>query len=224
MRFLVFTRSVACAALLLSNVFAQETATPAATSTAEGRSVRISFLPPPLEGTISLGIYDAKGKLVRVLHREAELDAFDVGSDALHTKWDGKNDAGKNVPAGKYSARGFVVGDLEVEEVADTVDPNAIPATTKIKVRLVENVLTPGDRPSLELAAGFDEDAGFLETADGLPLYTVDELPAIVRVALAQRADKSLDFFEDDGDSIAQLHVTGLEKMMAFDCGGFELK
>ena len=63
--------------------------------------MRISFLPPPLDGTISLGIYDAKGKLVRVLHREADINEFNIGTDALSTTWDGKDDAGENVPAGK---------------------------------------------------------------------------------------------------------------------------
>src|SRR5213593_2271905 len=42
-------------------------------SAALPRRVRISFLPPPLEGTISLGIYDGNGTLVRVLHQQAEL-------------------------------------------------------------------------------------------------------------------------------------------------------
>ena len=46
---------------------------------APARNVRISFLPPPLDGTISLGIYDAKGKLVRVLLREADINEFTIG-------------------------------------------------------------------------------------------------------------------------------------------------
>src|SRR2546430_16440720 len=32
-------------------------------SASPARSARISFVPPPLEGTISLGIFDANGKL-----------------------------------------------------------------------------------------------------------------------------------------------------------------
>jgi hypothetical protein len=79
------------------------------------RNVRLSFVPPPLEGTISLGIYDANGKLVRVLHREAGLESFEIGADALNTIWDGTNDAGEPLPAGRYSARGFAVGDVEAE-------------------------------------------------------------------------------------------------------------
>src|SRR6187401_2350802 len=94
---------------------AQDSVTP--TPSPPKRSVRISFVPPPLDGTISLGIYDAKGKLVRVLFREADINEFTIGHDALSTTWDGKDDAGENVPAGKYSAHGFVVGDLKIEGV-----------------------------------------------------------------------------------------------------------
>src|SRR6266404_8714275 len=93
----------------------QEAMTP--TPSPSKRSVRISFLPPPLDGTISLGIYDAKGKLVRTLYREADINEFNIGTDALSTTWNGKDDAGENVPAGKYSAHGFVVGDLGIEGV-----------------------------------------------------------------------------------------------------------
>jgi len=78
-------------------------------------SVRIEFAPPPMEGTISLGIYDANGKLVRVLHREAPLSDFKVGVNGLITSWDGKDGAGAQAPAGKYSSRGFMMGEPSVE-------------------------------------------------------------------------------------------------------------
>jgi len=103
---------------LALTAWGQESPTPEPTATPPpGRNVRISFLPPPLDGTISLGIYDAKGKLVRVLHREADINEFNIGTDALSTTWDGKDDAGGNVPAGRYNAHGFVVGDLKIEGV-----------------------------------------------------------------------------------------------------------
>ena len=101
------------AALFLAACSATIAQDPSATPTATTalRSLRISFLPPPLEGTISLGIYDLSGKLVRVLHREQSIDEFEAGDDALRTKWDGKSDVGEDLPAGKYHARGFVVGE-----------------------------------------------------------------------------------------------------------------
>ena len=103
---------------LLRSLSAEESPSPTPSSSAPAsRNIRISFVPPPLDGTISLGVYDAKGKLVRVLFREADINEFTIGSDALSTTWDGKDDAGENVLPGKYSAHGFVVGDLKIEGV-----------------------------------------------------------------------------------------------------------
>ncbi len=89
-------------------------ASPAA---APARTVPLRFALPPLEGTISLGIYDAAGKLIRVLHREDEIAEFTAGHDALETTWDGEDDDGHPLPNGKYSARGYVVGDLKIEGI-----------------------------------------------------------------------------------------------------------
>jgi hypothetical protein len=80
-------------------------------SPSPARSIRISFVPPPMEGAISLGIYDQSGKLVRVLHQNAQLNDFTIGPDALVTRWDGKDDAGKDLPAGEYHARGYLIGE-----------------------------------------------------------------------------------------------------------------
>lgn len=107
---------VAALVSIAVGVVAQQSPAPEP-SAAAGKKVRISFLPPPLEGTLSLGIYDAKGRLVRVLHREAEVDDFEIGNDALSTTWDGKDDTGATLPAGKYHARGYAVGEIGVEGV-----------------------------------------------------------------------------------------------------------
>src|SRR4051794_18280705 len=83
------------------------TSTPTASTSpapAPTRNVRISFVPPPLDGNISLGIYDLTGKLVRVLHQQVPLEVFTIGADALQTKWDGKDDDGVDLPSGKYHA------------------------------------------------------------------------------------------------------------------------
>jgi hypothetical protein len=106
---------ILCTLLVIGPLAAQESPSPS--PSVPERNIRISFVPPPLDGTISLGVYDAKGKLVRVLFREADINEFNIGSDALSTSWDGKDDAGENVPPGKYSAHGFVVGDLKIEGV-----------------------------------------------------------------------------------------------------------
>jgi hypothetical protein len=381
------------AAWLVNNAVGQETPTPSATSTPAARSIRISFVPPPLDGTISLGIYDSRGKLVRVLFREADINEFNIGSDSLSTTWDGKDDDGEPVPPGKYSAHGFVVGDLKVEgigfffndwitsaegprfsrirslamrdenlllavdlvppgvghvlyDVADksvTVKdtdletnndgsagapgrdgtrwiieagevkqlaangdvlrrlpvvpeqpkPKAItasqkenriylleenekgqrvraltlaatkgsgadqaisewkvdfeksivthknfsiaggkPVTTpadenipdKVKVKLLANPLLNDDRVTVEIMIGLDADGSFIKAADGLPLCTISETQNLSRALLASHGANALDIFQDDGAVVEQFRITGVDEMMSFDCGGFELK
>ena len=208
--------------LVLAFACAAPAQTPSPSSTPAAQNVRISFLPPPLEGTISVGVYDAGGKLVRILHREAAVSDFEIGADALHTQWAGKEESGEPLPPGKYHARGYMVGDLQVEELPAANGP--VPVATAITVKLMANPLVGAKRPSVALAAGFDEDGTFLQTVDGLPLFTVDELSGVFSVAISQRSDKSLDFFQTDGDTVDHLHITGVEKMMAFDAGEFDLK
>ena len=85
-------------------------------SPSPARSVRISFIPPPMDGAISVGIYDQAGKIVRVLHQNAQLNDFAIGADALVTRWDGKDDGNQDSPSGRYHARGYVVGPLKRED------------------------------------------------------------------------------------------------------------
>jgi hypothetical protein len=397
-------------ALLVGQVSAQESPAPGSTpaATPAPRNIRINFVPPPLDGTISLGVYDAKGKLVRVLFREADINEFTIGSDALSTTWDGKDDAGENVPPGKYSAHGFVVGDLKIEGVgfffndwisspeaprfsrirslalrdenlslavdlvpaaaghvlydlaektvklkdtdtdstpsatpagdtdaiataagrdgsrwviertekgSSTVEvkqfsskgeflrrlpispnepsPKAIAASTtedriylleedgsrqrvralslaatktegtehavsewkvefeksivahkefsvvdgkpvavpaggslpeKVKLKLQANPLLNDDRVTVEMMVGFDADGSFLKAADGLPLCTISETQELRRALLCLHGSDAFDVFQDDGAVVEQFRVTGVEQMMSFDCGGFELK
>ena len=100
------------------------------------------FLPPPMDGTFSLGIYDAKGKLVRTLHREAKPDEFSVALNGFITHWNGKDDNGAQMPAGKYFARGFCVGEPRVKREAflcnDFVTDEKSPHVWRLRA------LTPG--------------------------------------------------------------------------------
>ncbi|MEI8234217.1 MAG: hypothetical protein WCH57_05975 [Verrucomicrobiota bacterium] len=89
----------------------------AAWAAAGADPIKIVFLPPPMEGNLSLGVYDTAGTLVRVLHREAEWSEFTAGDDGLATQWDGKDDRGAACPSGTYRVRGVAVGDLGVEGV-----------------------------------------------------------------------------------------------------------
>jgi hypothetical protein len=91
-------------------------------------------------------------------------------------------------------------------------------------VKLVPNPLENNERPIVELGVGFDDENAFLKAADGLPLVTIAPAGDTKRAWLTQRNDKSLDAFLDNGTSVRQFHLSGVSKMMAFDCGEFELK
>lgn len=90
---------------------------------------QLMFLPPPAEGVISLGVYDADGKLVRVLKRAAEIDSFKSGLNGLFIDWDGKDSKGNPTAPGKYSARGILVAEVNVSGEAyhlnDWIDPSS---------------------------------------------------------------------------------------------------
>jgi hypothetical protein len=189
------------------------------------RTVRISFVPPPMEGTISLGIYDKNGKLVRALHQEAKLNEFAIGADALVTQWDGKNDDEEDLPAGKYRARGYLVGPLKVEDLGQS-SGSAIEndGARNVKVRLVPNPLRNDRRSIVDIGIGFDSDGSYLKTSDDLPLVTVSEMPNLIRAGITKKGENAVDIWQNDGTTVRQFHVSNVDKMMAFDCGDLELK
>ena len=190
------------------------------------RSVRISFVPPPLEGKISLGVYDQSGRLVRVLHQEAEFDQFTIGADALATKWDGKDDDEHDLPAGKYSARGFLVAPMKIEKISEANEGVFIDSAPPVRIKLMSNPLENNERPTIDLTAGYDDDSAYIQTTDGLPLVTVTKTSNSLDVAVVLDLDrnKSPRMLIRDSATVREFRITGLSKMMAFDCGNFELK
>jgi hypothetical protein len=139
----------------LTTALAQESPSPSASpspalTTNPARNVLIRFALPPLAGTISLGIFDRDGKLVRVLHREDQIADFTQGHDAPETSWDGTDDEGNPLPVGKYHARGYLVGDaVKVEGMAyffnDWVTDDRSPHVRSLgQLRLESGVLEIG--------------------------------------------------------------------------------
>jgi hypothetical protein len=212
--------------LAISFLRAQETSPSPSPSTTPTRSVRISFAPPPLEGKISLGVYNEWGQLVRVLHQEAEFDEFTIGADALSTKWDGKDDYDYDLPAGKYSARGFLVAPMKIEQISQTNEVVFIDPAPPVRIKLVANPLENNERPTVDLVAGFDDDSAYIQTVDGLPLVTVAKVSKNPDLAVVLDVDrtKSPRMLVRNADTVREFRITGLSKMMAFDCGQFELK
>jgi hypothetical protein len=200
-----------------------EQTSPPSPSASAARSVALRFVPPPMEGTISLGIFDSNDKLVRVLHREAKIDNFTIDENALKTTWDGKNDAGEDLPPGKYRARGYMSAKLKVEDVGKVESPPAA-ASDHVSVKLVTNPLVSDTRSAVDLAVGFDGKGSFLKTMDGLPLATVNETPNLARVSIEKDGGKATNIWQDDGSKVEHFRVSNIDKMMAFDCGFFELR
>ena len=162
---------------------------------------------------------------MRVLHRGARIDDFKIDESSLTTSWDGKNDAGDDLPVGKYHARGFLVGDLKSEEIAPNSGSPAVEAgSDHISVKLVTNPLLADARSVVDIGVGFDSDGSFLRTMDDLPLFTVSAMPNLTRVAIARAGDKSARVWQDDGKNTKECRVSNIDKMMAFDCGDIELK
>ena len=98
------------AAVAAATVRAEDPVTEAPVS----RGPEVRFVPPGASGTVSLGLYDASGRLVRVLCDEWTFNRFRIGLNGLSTGWDGLDNQGRPVPSGTYAARGFVVGNVEV--------------------------------------------------------------------------------------------------------------
>jgi hypothetical protein len=177
-----------------------------------------------MDGTISIGIYDQAGKIVRVLHQNAQLNDFAIGADALATRWDGKDDGHQDLPSGRYHARGYLIGPLKREDLGETSPPSTESETNVVKVRLVRNPLRKDKKPNVELAIGFNSEGSYLKTGDGLPLFKVSEVSNVTRAGIAAKSDNAVDIWQDNGTSVHLFRVSNVDQMMAFDCGEFELK
>jgi hypothetical protein len=177
-----------------------------------------------MDGTISLGIYDPAGKMVRILHQNAQLNDFAIGADAIVTRWDGRDDNAQDLPAGKYHARGYLVGPLKREDLGETSPPPKEIEANTARVRLVRNPLRKDKRPVVELGIGFNSDGSYLKTSDGLPLFKISETPNVTRAGIATKSENAVNIWQDDGTTVHQFRVSNVDQMMAFDCGDFELK
>jgi len=177
-----------------------------------------------MDGTISLGVCDQTGKMVRVLHQNAQLNDFAIGADALVTRWDGRDDNAQDLPGGKYHARGYLVGPLKREDLGETSRSPTEMEANVVKVRLVRNPLRKDKRPVVELGIGFNSEGSYLKTSDGLPLFKISETPNVTRAGIATKNENAVNIWQDDGTTVHQFHVLNVDQMMAFDCGEFELK
>lgn len=141
---------------------------------------QLMFIPPPVEGVISLGVYDAHGKLVRVLKQAAEIDSFKSGLNGLFVDWDGTDADGKAVPGGKYFARGVLIGDVTVSGVAyhlnDWVDD-----AQNLRVKTISSPVLLGGRSLAVLADTGRQEILIMDAASLKPQRFAAD-PGIIRL------------------------------------------
>jgi hypothetical protein len=170
---------------------------------------QLMFIPPPIEGLISLGVYDGHGKLVRVLKQAAEVDSFKSGLNGLFVDWDGTDGTGKILPSGKYSARGVLIGDVTISGSAyhlnDWVDDSqnlrvkTVNSPALLDGRLLAVIADTG-RSEILVVNGtsgksqrFSVDPGILRLkSDGLSLLAVYP-DHVASIAVADGANTQLD-------------------------------
>ncbi len=171
--------------VLLGSVQAQDGAV-----ATKGGGIKVGFVPPPVEGTFSLGVYDKSGKLLRTLRADADASEFTVALNGFVVVWDGKDDSGKVVPAGRYRLLGVAVGDIDLSGEAyhgnDWMLSDDAPRLVGFR-RL--QVLTEGGNEVLELFADDLDHAGWtvryvLENSvnDAVPVFEKAKEPTVGEV------------------------------------------
>ena len=98
----------------------------------------------PGQGLITLGVFNKAGKLVRILHAMDDEEAFRIGLNGYITQWDGLDDAGQKVPAGRYFLRGYLIGGLTVEGEAFHFNDWVSSAESPMPRRIEDFVMLPG--------------------------------------------------------------------------------
>jgi hypothetical protein len=110
---------------------------------------QLIFVPPPVEGAISLGVYDSKGRLVRILKKGASVDSFKAGLNGLFIDWDKNDSQGKPVPHGKYFAKGVLIGDVKIAGVAFHLNDWIVDANSPRSRKILSAALLAEARPAL---------------------------------------------------------------------------
>ena len=64
--------------------------------------ISVELAPPPLEGTVSIGVFDSAGKCIRVLAKGVDQESIPSALNGFQIIWDGKNEAGGIAVNGDY--------------------------------------------------------------------------------------------------------------------------
>jgi hypothetical protein len=142
--------------------------------------ITFQFLPPPIDDArYSIGVFDAKGKLVRRLQEGALESSFPAALNGLVVRWNAKDDAGRRAPNGHYQIRGYAVGPIKITGVATTGNDwfSDDPALRVMKVDSISAIPPNGFSAVVRTADGRVETINF---QDGVlqPRGTANPAPA----------------------------------------------
>jgi hypothetical protein len=166
----------------------------------------------PGQGLITLGVFNKAGKLVRILHAMDGEEAFRIGLNGYITQWDGRDEAGQKVPAGRYFVRGYLIGDLTVEGEAFHFNDWVSSSESPMPRRMEDFVMLPGGSLLVAgtTAAGqifcgrYSNEAGFLWSREIDAASTPSTLLAATDTAAVVHAGHSWKVFSlEDGSDLS---------------------
>jgi hypothetical protein len=140
---------------------------------------------PELEGPVTMGIFAADGRLVRLLYRDADIGSIPAGLNGLIMTWDEKDDEGREMPPGTYRARGLVHGPISASALPvcragffpnpleDLSQEKPLFPSDQIVLRAAPDELLES-HPLLSIRAKPSKE-GFEITAERLPLLTIPQ-------------------------------------------------
>lgn len=206
---------------------------------------RFALALPEMEGPLTLGIFSPEGNLIRLLYRDTAIDSIPAGLNGLLISWDGKDEAGVEVPPGIYHARGIVHGKiwyasandafpvwlsmhaLQEKDLRSSLMQNLFPEN-RIAVLAARDALQER-RPMLSISAQSGRGKVVL-MADGLPIFEIEtqhdrplifENPEIELHAENRAGTARLTLFFADRKESYQ--IFGLDQLVPLDAGALPM-
>jgi hypothetical protein len=193
---------------------------------------------PELEGPVTMGIFSSSGERVRLLCRDAGVDTIPAGLNGLIMSWDGKDDQGRDVPAGTYRARALVHGPLRItalpvgnslpidaawREEADLFPLRPPFPKNRITIRAAKDELLES-RPLLSIEACIEGDACVIR-AEGLPLLSIPmESAGNVSPVITHGPGAGTASITIDNPKCSFTHtISGLDRLVPLNAGALEI-
>jgi hypothetical protein len=177
-------------AVTMGGVTAAETSTNPPKTEDRPPSVNLKVvvaLPQP-EGTLSLAIFNAAGKIVKTLASEQEISSLKSNLNGVELLWDCTGEKGLPVQGSNYKAKGFLVSDLNAQgeafhgnDWATDSDPKRPTTITGLRFEEGHFVISLKDASGAPLATTFTATVEKTPTPLGLPSQDPTPTPPTAR-------------------------------------------